>query len=151
MKDKLITLKQLDQQLLPLKHVIGLPPRLGWVRTIRKALGMTIKQLAKRMNVDPSRVVKIETSEPEGAITVRTLQTVAQKLDCTFVYGFLPNQSLEIMVKQRAQEAALRLVKRTSHTMALEAQGITQTQKQEQIDDLTDELLRHSWKFLWDE
>ncbi len=52
----------------------------GWVRTLRKTLSITINQFAKRLGVDPSRVVKIETAEIEDAVTLRTLQNVAQAL-----------------------------------------------------------------------
>ena len=60
MKEAKLILKQLDSQLLPLREKGALVvPKQGWVRTIRKAIGMTIKQLARQWQVDPSRVVKI--------------------------------------------------------------------------------------------
>jgi len=151
MKDNLITLKQLDRQFLSLKEQDAyLAPKQGWVRTIRKALGMTIKQLANRLGVHPSRVVKIETSETEGAVTLRTLQSVAEAFDCTFVYSFIPKSSLEEIVKHQARELAIKQVKRISHTMDLEAQSIEKKWLEDQVKDLTDELLRKSWKHLWE-
>ena len=152
MKDGMIVIKQLDQQLISLKNQgISLTPKQGWVRTIRKALGLTIKQLAKRLDVDPSRVVKIETAEIEGRVTLRSLQTVAEQFDCHFVYGFVPRTSLESVIKNRAKQMALAQVKRTSHTMDLEAQSVDQKWLEEQVNELTDELLRRSWKHLWEE
>ena len=60
MKEKKIVLRQLDAQLVPLRDTGAFNiPKQGWVRTIRKAIGMTIKQLASQLQVDPSRVVKI--------------------------------------------------------------------------------------------
>lgn len=152
MKDSLITLKQLDRQLLLLKKQgAHLVPKQGWVRTLRKALGMTIKQLAKRLGVDPSRVVKIETSETEGAITLRTLQSVADAFDCTLVYSFIPKTSFEEMVKGQAKKVAGDQIKRIAHTMDLEAQSVEKNWLEEQEKDLTEELLRKSWKHLWEE
>lgn len=152
MENNLITLRQLDRQLLRLKEQGGyLAPKQGWVRTIRKALGMTIKQLAKRLGVDPSRVVKIETSETERAITLRTLQSVAEAFNCTLVYSFIPKTSLEEMVKERANNSAISQIKRIAHTMDLEAQSVEKNWLEEQTKDLTDELLRKSWKHLWEE
>jgi len=53
MKEKKIVLRQLDAQLDPLRDTGALNiPKQGWVRTIRKAIGMTIKQLASQLKVD---------------------------------------------------------------------------------------------------
>ncbi len=152
MKQERLTLKQLDNQLVPLKKQGGLAiPTQGWVRTIRKAIGMTIKQLAKRLQVNPSRVVKIETSEREGAVTVKTLESVAEQLNCQLVYVFVPNETLEETVERKAKKLALQQVKRTSHTMDLEDQSVDASWKKEQVEELARELLRQSWKHLWEE
>ena len=84
-------------------------PKQGWVRTIRKAIGMTIKQLASQLQVGLSRVVKIESSKPEGAITLKTLESVAEKMNCKLVYAFLPNTSLEQMIEQKGKRPNNRL------------------------------------------
>lgn len=153
MKNDLITLKQLDRQLLSLKEqgAAYLLPKQGWVRTLRKALGMTIKQLAKRLGVDPSRVVKIETSEIEEGITLRSLQSVAKALDCRLVYSFIPESSLEEMVKRQARKIAIEQVNRASHNMDLEAQSVEKDWIEDQVKDLMDELLHKSWKHLWED
>jgi predicted DNA-binding mobile mystery protein A len=152
MNSNLIALKQLDLQLLSLKkqgHY--LVPKQGWVRTLRKALGMTINQLAKRLHVDPSRIVKIETSEVEKAVTLRTLQSVAEAFDCTLVYSFIPNSGLEKSVQNQARKIATEQIKKTAHTMDLEAQSIEQDWLDAELKDLTYELLHKSWKHLWEE
>jgi DNA-binding MarR family transcriptional regulator len=41
------------------------PPRAGWIRTLREALGMTATQLARRMGVAQPTVTKLEQSEVE--------------------------------------------------------------------------------------
>ena len=151
MKNQLVTLKQIDKQLFDLKKQIPLTPKQGWIRTLRKALGITIKQLAKRLDVDPSRVVKIEMSEPKGAINLHTMESVAEALDCRFVYAFIPNNNLEEIIKARAVKSATEQVQRTSHTMSLESQAVDQAFLNDQIKELSDEMLRHSWKYLWEE
>lgn len=151
MKNQWMTLKQLDQQLLTLKanHAEAAPPD-GWVRSIRKALGMTVKQLAKRLHVDPSRVVKIETSELEGAVTLRTMHQVAEQLHCHFAYQFIPQTSLEGYVKNRAKELAEAAIKRTAHTMDLESQSVEKKWLEEQINEMSQSLLQKSWRHLWE-
>ena len=152
MKNQLLTLRQLDQQLSHLKKEGAYNlPKPGWVRTLRKTLGITIKQLASRLGVNVSRVVKIEMAEVEGAVTLNTLKIVAQALNCTFVYSFVPNTSLETTLKQRAQSLAMEQVKRTAHTMSLEEQTVSSEWLNQQIQDLTEELLREPWKNIWKE
>ncbi len=152
MQEAKTTLKQLDSHLLYLRdkgsYVV---PQQGWVRTIRKAIGMTIKQLASRLEVDPSRVVKIETAERDGAVTLKTLESVAQQLNCKLVYAFVPEVSLEQVVESKARDKAIEQVQRTSHTMDLEDQSVDADWKKYQVEVLSRELLARSWKHLWEE
>jgi predicted DNA-binding mobile mystery protein A len=152
MKDYLTAIRQLDRQLLALKEQGAyLVPKQGWVRTLRKTLGMTLQQLARRLNVNPSRIVKIETAELEGAVTLQTLKSVAEAMDCTFVYSFLPRTSLESTVKSRARFQATQQVNKTAHTMHLEAQTVDPKWLETQVHELSDKLLRKSWRDLWKE
>lgn len=152
MKNQWTRLKQLDQQLLMLKanHADAMPTE-GWVRSIRKALGMTVKQLARRLHVDPSRVVKIETSELKGAVTLRTMQQTAEQLHCHFAYQFIPKTNLAECVRNRAKKLAEDAIKRTAHTMDLESQSVEKKWLEEQITEMTQSLLQKSWKNLWEE
>ena len=126
-------------------------PQEGWVRSIRKALGMTVKQLAIRLNVNPSRVVKIETSELEGAITLHTMRETAAQLGCHFAYQFIPKNSLQISIENRAREFAEIAVLRIANTMDLESQSVEKKWLEEQITEMTQELLQKSWRHLWEE
>lgn len=152
MKNKFLSIKQLDQQLLTLKNngAMNMPLE-GWVRSVRKALGMTIRQLAKRLRVNTSRVVKIEMSEPEGAVTLRTMQAVAEQLGCIFTYQFLPKTSLEELVRQRAISIASATMQRTAHSMGLESQSVEKKWSNEQMKEMSDELLEKSWRYLWED
>lgn len=153
MNNELLTLRQLDKQLLFLteKRAYLSRPRLGWVRTLRKALGMTTVQLAKRLGVGRSRVIKIESDEVEDAVTLRTLKKTAEALDCVFVYNFVPKHGLEETIRHLAKEKALLHLQRTSHTMDLEAQSVDQAWLDQQVQELTETLLRQSWKHLWEQ
>ena len=113
--------------------------------------GFTIKQLAKRLHVDPSRVVKIEVDEVRGAVTLHTMQAVAKELNCHFAYQFIPYTSLEKTIKDRAHDIAVKTVQRTAHTMDLEAQSVQTQWLENQITEMTHELLQKSWKHLWEE
>src|SRR5205814_3836994 len=73
-------------------------PVRGWIKAVRESLGMTTAQLAKRLKVKQPTVVKMEQSEAKGTIELATLRRVAEALDCTLVYAFVPNKPLETMV-----------------------------------------------------
>ena len=150
MKKRLLALKQLDRQLEGLRHLIAILKGVQ-IQLIRKALGMTTKQLAKRLNVHRSRVVKIEHAEHEGALTVRTLQEVAEALNCKLIYALVPNEPLTEMVDKQAKRIAEKRLGRVAHSMLLEDQSVKAKAQQEQLKELMNELLSGSFKHLWDE
>ena len=98
-------------------------PKGGWIRTIRKALGLTIKQLAKRLDLSTARIVQMEVSEQSNAATLKTLKLAAEAMDCVFVYRLLPKTSLENTVRQQAKKIATAQIARIAHTMDLEGQS----------------------------
>src|ERR1700675_3649187 len=84
------------------------PPVRGWIKAIREALGMSSAQLAKRLGVKQPSVVALEQSEVKGTIELATLRRGGGALDCTLIYALVPNQSLEVMVRDRARMFARR-------------------------------------------
>jgi predicted DNA-binding mobile mystery protein A len=113
----------LDQRLVPL----GPParyasPRLGWVRAIRDALGMTAADLATRMGVTGPAVRSLENKEAGGGVRLSSLRRAAEAMDCTLVYAFIPNGSLQQTVERQAASILDEQMKRVHQTMALEAQ-----------------------------
>ncbi len=149
MNDRLLALEQLDEQLLALKQAMPLIPRTGWIRTLRKTLGLTVAQLAKRLGVVSSRVVKIESAELDGAVTVQTLRTVAEKMDCRLVYAFVPNNSFLHEINARAERLAVEQLKRVEHTMQLEEQSVQQKRLSKYREQLKADALLKNWKHLW--
>ena len=126
------------------------PPR-GWIRAIREAIGMTAAQLAVRLNVSQPRVFVLEKSEARGALTLETISRVAQALNCTFVYGIVPNTSLEAMVAEQAQKKVAERLARVDHTMKLEAQGLSDVDITAERERIMNELLKGNLRGLWDE
>lgn len=152
MNNRFLVLRQLDKQLNDWQALRAKSPRpkFGWVKTIRKALGMTADDLARRLGRQRQRIVQLEHAEMTGGITLRTLQNVAEAMDCTFVYAIVPKKSsLENIVQSRAYSVAVKRVERVASSMALEAQNLQDEQKRNQIEELTKNLLEHSWQKLW--
>lgn len=100
------------------------PPRGGWVKAIRTALGMSQADLAARLGVSPPAVADLEQADRAGAITVRRLQRVADELDCTLIVALVPNTSLESTVRDQARRQAAASLGYIGRTMDLEDQGL---------------------------
>lgn len=132
----------------PLKTVAA-PPK-GWIRAIRDALGINTRQLAERLGVNRSRIGRIERDEVGGSLTIKTLQRVAEAMDCTFVYGFVPRTSLQDTVERRARQVAASRMLRVAHTMVLEDQGLSDREQRKAIEAAANELITAMPKELWD-
>jgi predicted DNA-binding mobile mystery protein A len=109
-------------------------PRLGWIRAVRGALGMSQAVLAKRLGVSAAAVNKLEQAERHGGITIRKLTEVAGALDCTLVYVLVPRSTLEQTVATQAHQVAAELLGYVARTMALESQGIGDEREREAIE-----------------
>jgi predicted DNA-binding mobile mystery protein A len=151
MKNHLLMVRQLDRQLKEWRslRVKYQPPKTGWVRAIRKALGMTAEQLAKRLGLQRTRIVQLELAETQDAITLRSLRNAAAAMECELIYALVPKDSLENILKTKAFELATEQVNRVSHSMSLEDQALEEDQQKEQILQLAKDLLEGPLKKLW--
>jgi predicted DNA-binding mobile mystery protein A len=113
-----------------------MPPVKGWIRAVREALGMTAEQLGRRLGVKQSSVVLLEQSEAKGSIELATLRRVAEALDCTLVYAFVPKQSLEETVRARARKFIRRRLAPVEHSMLLEDQKVQGKTEEERVDEV---------------
>jgi len=95
--------RQLDIRLGGLEEVIGACPPLGWITTIRRAIGMSTGELGRRMAISQQRASQLERAEMEGSVRLSTLRAVASALNCRLLYVFVPDEPLEDMVRQQAR------------------------------------------------
>lgn len=109
-------------------------PAVGWMRAVRGALGMSQADLARRLGVSPPAVTDLERREREDAITIGKLAEVARAMDCTFVYAFVPNSTLEDTVQREARRRAVESAAYVGRTMGLEAQGLDAERAGELVD-----------------
>lgn len=152
MKEKKLVRKQLDKTLQQFQVLGGTnPPRRGWIRAIRSALGMSARQLASRLGISQQRVAQIEKHEMDGGLTIKAMQKVAEGLDCRFVYGFIPYDSLEATVSRQAKRVAQRRLDQASHTMSLEDQALAQQENDDILAEMITELTSELPSNLWDE
>ncbi len=116
-------------------------PRKGWIRAIRDALGMSARQLGSRLGVAQQAVARIEKDELTGSVTIKTMQRIAEALDCQFVYGFVPRSSLEETVRVRAKQVASKRLAQANQTMALEAQSLSKGENRRVLSEMIDYLV----------
>ena len=120
---------------------LTLPPE-GWLRTMRKALGMSGAQLARKMGVSRALVSQAESNEVSGNVTMKTMQTMAEAMGCRFVYAVLPpkGKETEDVILTQAMKKARAIVERSDMHMALEGQGLSKAALENQIKRLAQKL-----------
>lgn len=150
-RDKL-RIRQLNRKLERFCQLRSMPPpRKGWIREIRRALGMSASQLATRLTVTRPAVSQYERGEVNGTITLETLEKAAAALGCEFVYALVPKVSLDDLLQRRARRLATQMIERTSHSMHLEQQDVSENEINKQIEDLTQQLLADRPRTLWND
>ena len=149
-KQNKIIREQLDDTLRRFSSVASVNrPVKGWIRAIRDALGMNMRQFADRLGVSKSRIPRIEQDEITGGLTLKTMNRVADKLDCVFVYGLVPRTSLNDTVRKQASIVTQRRMNRLIHTMRLEDQGLSSKNTKKAFKNMVEETI-DSPSILWE-
>jgi predicted DNA-binding mobile mystery protein A len=116
-------------------------PQRGWLRSIREALGISMREVARKMRKTPQTVASFEKSEASDRITLQTLRHYAEAMDCELVYAVVPKfGSLKQVGEKRARQTAENDVRAVEHTMALEDQATNGVQ--DKIERETKRLLK---------
>ncbi len=152
MSKKQLIIQQLDRKIHAYTSFIQFPmPQIGWIKSIRTALGMSMDQLAQRLNVTRQGVQNIEIREKNESITIKSLHEVADSMDMKLVYALVPKDgSLDALIERKAKELAIKIVQRTSASMKLEDQENSKERIEKAIQEKTEELKREMPKILWD-
>jgi len=145
-KFKQMQLQTLDQHLR--KVTVCDRPSDGWVRSIRGALGMSVRQLAERIGISQQALSQLEGKEVNDSVTVKTLRKAAEAMDCKLVYALVPNEgSLERIIEKQALKKARAIVQPVDHSMQLEAQGVgdSEAKTQQLAKEMTENLNSKLW------
>jgi len=151
-KHRRLMREQLDKTFAKLSSVKSLqPPVKGWLRSIREALGMSGKQLGERLNVSQPRIVQLEKNELSGALTLKTMRQTAEAMDCRFVYAIVPRISLEETIRQQARKVSVKRLSRSSHTMLLEDQMVSNDEQHKMLEEKVEDLIHNLPTDFWSE
>ncbi len=129
-----------------------MPPS-DWLKALRGSLGLTIRQLAERVGVGHGSIAQLEKREPKKKVTLESLENAARAMDCKVVYAIVPIKSgntLDDIIKSKAQEAAGLILKDVAHTMRLEKQGTSEKQIQKEIERVAKELIESNDPRIWE-
>jgi predicted DNA-binding mobile mystery protein A len=126
-------------------------PAEGWICTVRKALGMSAAALARRLGKTRALVSNTEKAELESSVTIRTMESIAEALNCRFIYAIVPEESIDSILTDRAREKACQQVEATCVHMALEAQSLSHKQTLFEIERLQKEMLNNLPADFWDD
>jgi len=115
-------------------------PRIGWIASIRQALGMSKTQLAKRINVARQSLDDLESNELKETITLASMRNVADALGCDLKYVLVPRKPLEKLITEQALKRASKKLGRVNQSQALEASAIETESLSRAITDLAKEI-----------
>ena len=143
---KRLRLRQLERAIEPFLAAKNSPrPQKGWIRAIREATGVPLRQLSQRLHKSMPLVNYLEKSEAEYRITLGSLRDVADALDCQLVYALVPkNGSIQELAEERARTKAAENVRAVEHSMALEDQAVGGVP--EKIEEETRRILKRTGK-----
>lgn len=123
----------------------------GWIQSTRLALGMSLRQLARRIGISASALTNFEKREQTEAITLATLKKAANAMDMELVYYFKPKSgSLKNTISIQAKKKAQEILIQSNQTMRLEGQDTDQDSQNQELERLTRELADNMPKSLWD-
>ncbi len=126
------------------------PPPSGWLKAIRGALGMSARELASIVGIDPSAIIRMEEREPHGKVTLELIEKVTRAMGCKIIYAIVPDNqynSLEDIVDQQSRKVAKELIERVEHSMRLEDQG--SSDEKIEIERLANELKNKMDSRIW--
>jgi transcriptional regulator with XRE-family HTH domain len=118
-----------------------------WIRLLRTYLRMTQAELAKRAKITQANLVAIESGKVDPR--VGTLQRIYQGLYCHLSIEPRPQKPLEDLLRGRARAVALKRLKKTMGTMALEEQAPEKEMFRKLLEKRTDDILRDPREKLW--
>ncbi|ULJ71152.1 mobile mystery protein A [Rhizobium gallicum] len=118
-------------------------PAEGWIRTVRKALGMSGAQLGKRMGHTRARVAQAEKAELEGGVTLKSMQAAAEAMGCRFVYAIVPPVTVENVIIEQARKKALA-------TIGI-ASTVQESRTQQEVARLMNELIYQMPSDFWED
>ena len=119
------------------------------LKDVREVLGITQKQLAKKLKVKQPLIARIEKNSRDSSLN--TLSRIAHALECELMGAVVSKEPLEEIIQKRAGMVAKKMLNRTFSNMALERQSPNKGAYEYQLKKLTEELASDPGPELWED
>jgi len=119
------------------------------LRDIRETIGMTQKQMAKRLEVSQSAISQIEENRETSKLG--TILKIAGALECELMGAVVSREPLEDIIRRRAEKTAKKMLNRTFATMAMEKQTPSEEAYKYQLKKMIEELVGNPGPELWED
>ena len=123
------------------------PSHTDWIRILRKTLRMTQDEVARRAHVSQAHLAGIESGKIDPQIG--TLKRIFQALSCDLVIQPRPTKPIQDLLRGRARSIALKRLKQSMGTMALEEQAPDAEVFKQLLEKRTDQILSDRREKLW--
>ncbi len=118
-----------------------------WIRSLRNYLRMTQAELAQRAKITQPHLAAIESGKTDPQIG--TLRKIFDGLSCDLVIRPRPRRKLDEVLKDQAGSVALKRLKQSMGTMALENQAPDEEAFRHLLKKKTEEILEDRREHLW--
>jgi transcriptional regulator with XRE-family HTH domain len=118
------------------------------IRELRKSVGLSSDQVAKRLHRAGSSIRYLESSEVAGSASISNLAEVAQELGFVMQIQYLPIPGARDISETKADVVAKKIAKRIQVTMAIEQQSLSALQLEDITEKVRTRLLQNP-KTLW--
>ena len=123
------------------------PSHGDWIRILRDSLRMTQAELASRAKITQPHLAGIESGKTDPQIS--TLKRIFEAMSCDLVLEPRPRKPIKEVLRGRARSVALKRLKQSMGTMALEHQAPEADVFKQLLEKRTDEILTDRREKLW--
>ncbi len=118
-----------------------------WIQVLRSYLRMTQRELAKRATITQPHLAEIESGKRNP--NWGTLKRIFAALSCELYIDPRPKKSMKEILRGRARQLALKRLKQSMGSMALEGQASEKEIFLKLLEKRTDEILSDRSERLW--
>lgn len=123
------------------------PSHGDWIRILRESLRMTQAELASRAKITQPHLAGIESGKTDPQIS--TVKRIFEAMSCDLVLEPRPRKPIKELLRGRARSVALKRLKQSMGTMALEHQAPEADVFKQLLEKHTDEILTDRREKLW--
>jgi len=118
-----------------------------WIRILRDSLRMTQAELASRAKITQPHLAGIESGKTDPQIS--TVKRIFEAMSCDLVLEPRPKKPVKELLRGRARSIALKRLKQSMGTMALEQQEPDAEVFKQLLEKRTDDILTDRREKLW--